>query len=481
MPSLVSSGAESEVLAPADGAVVGTVRLSTIDDVETAVSRARGALGDWRRASPHDRASVLSTASGKLRDLAADLAVLHARESGKVITQAQKEILGAAFLLEENAHVARFDAGYLAPTGALPGGERDLTVVERVPLGLVVCVIPFNFPVELTIEKAGAALAAGNTVIVKPPPQNPLATMETVRILTEAGLPDGVLSVVTGGTETSAALCAAPGVDAVSLTGSVGAGVAVARATAHLLRPLHLELGGNGAAVVLDDADLDHVVVETVRGRMLMNGQACAATKRLIVHRSVADEVMDRLREALRAVRVGDPIDWDSEVGPLIDGPSAERVASQVANAVAQGGKLVEGRAQADRAWFGPTLVGSLPPDADVARDDEIFGPVVSAIPFETDDEAVDIVNSSKLALTAAVFSGDLPRATTMAERLEVGGVVVNGTNNYRPPVVPFGGVGLAGSGREGIGYTYEDLTRTRFIAIRGLRPAGVSLRGSEG
>ena len=368
----------------------------------------------------------------------------------------------------------------MAPTGALPGGERDLTIVERVPLGVVVCVIPFNFPVELAIEKAGAALAAGNTVVLKPPPQNPLATMETARALIDAGLPDGVLTVLPGGREVSAALCAAPGVDAVSLTGSVGAGLDVAEATARLLRPLHLELGGNGAAVVLEDADLDLVVAETLRGRMLMNGQACAATKRLVLSRRIADEVVSRLDSALGSVRVGDPAEEASEVGPLIDAPSASRVAGQVANAMAQGARLVRGSESARGAWYVPTLLAEVPAEADVAADDEVFGPVVTTIPFDGDREAVGIVNASRLGLTAAVFSADLERALAVAERLEVGGVVVNGTNNYRPPIVPFGGVGLAGTGREGIGYTYEELTRTRFIAIRGVRPAAVSLRGAR-
>lgn len=477
---LIASGVEREIHAPADGSVVGSVRDATLDDVSTAVAAARGSLDDWRNASPYDRSSVLSRAADLLRARTEDLCLVHARESGKVISQARREIFGAAALLDENAHIGRFDAGYLAPTGALPGGERDITIVERVPLGVIVCIIPFNFPVELTIEKAGAALAAGNTVILKPPPQNPLATIATARALWDAGLPTGVLTVVPGDSRVGAALCAAPGVDAVSLTGSVGAGIAVSKATAHLLRPLHLELGGNGAAVVMDDADLDLVVSETLKGRMLMNGQACAATKRLVAHRDVASELMERLQVALADVRVGDPTDETSELGPLIDAQSATRVAAQVANAVAQGGVLIERVGEARDAWYPPALLSAVPADADVAADDEIFGPVVTMIPFDTDEESVEIVNRSTLALTAAVFSADLVRAMRVAGRFQVGGIVINGTNNYRPPVVPFGGVGMAGTGREGIGYTYEDLTRTRFIAIKGFRPAGVPLGGAS-
>ncbi|MFP3913833.1 MAG: aldehyde dehydrogenase family protein [Actinomycetota bacterium] len=344
--------------------------------------------------------------------------------------------------------------------------------MERVPLGVVVCVIPFNFPVELTVEKAAAALAAGNVVLLKPPPQNPLAGMRTADLINSAGLPEGVLQVVPGDTALSAALCEAEGVDAVSLTGSVAAGVAVARSTAHLLRPLHLELGGNGASVVLPDADLDLVASEAVRGRLLMNGQACAATKRIIAHRDVASALTERLRAALSEVKVGDPTDEASDLGPLIDASSAGRVASQVSRVVAEGGHLVLGTDSADGAWFPPALLAEVPATAAVAADDEIFGPVFPVIPFATDEEAVSVVNASTLGLTAAVFSADVTRAMAIAQRLHVGGVVVNGTNNYRPPIVPFGGVGMAGSGREGLGYTFEEMTRTRFIALRGIRPA---------
>ncbi len=443
------------------------------------VGRARAALPGWRRSAPHERATLLRAAADRIRAEADTLGVLHAAESGKVHAQAHKEVLGAAGLLDANAEVARTSAGYLAPTGALPGGQADLTFVERVPLGVVVCVIPFNFPVELTIEKAGAAIAAGNVAIVKPPPQNPLATIRVLELVQQAGLPDGVLQIAPGGTELSAALCTADGVDAVSLTGSVRAGVAVAQATAHMLRPLHLELGGNGASIVLPDADLDHVVAECLRGRLLMNGQACAATKRIITVGGIGDELTQRLEARLAEVVMGDPRDDASELSHLIDVGAAERVASQVSHAVDQGGVLVRG-GDADGPWFAPTLLTDVPPGADVTRDDEIFGPVFTVVPAADDVEAIAVANATTLGLTGAVFSGDVTHALALAEELEVGGVVVNGTNNYRPPIVPFGGVGFAGTGREGIGYTFEELTRTRFVAVRGLRGGRLHGAGAE-
>lgn len=466
------------IRAPSDGEELGDVVDLDADAVSDVVARARTALPGWRSCAPHQRCAALLEGAARLRADADALALLHAAESGKVRAQARREVHGAAALLEGNARLARDAAGTVAPTGALPGGDADLTIVERVPLGVVVCVVPFNFPVELTVEKAAAAVAAGNVAIVKPPPQNPLATVRAVEAI-GTGLPDGVLQVAPGGRALSAALCAASGVDAVSLTGSVAAGVAVATAAAPVLRPLHLELGGNGAVIVLPDADLDHVVDESLRGRLLMNGQACAATKRIIAVGGLAPELSARLEARLRDLTPDDPREESAVLSHLIDADAAGRVAAQVGRAADQGATAVL-HPRPDGPWYPPALLTDVPVEADVARDDEIFGPVFTVIPAEDDAAAIAAANATSLGLTGAVFSADLPRALAVGERLEVGGVVINGTNNYRPPVVPFGGVGRAGAGREGLGYTMQELTRTRFIAIRGLR-GGRPVGGGRG
>lgn len=462
------------ILAAGTNDAVGQIRPAALADVETIVRAAVAARADWSAASGHVRATALVAAADDLTAQVAQLGAFHARESGKIGPQAHHEILGALGLLRRNAELGRTAAGELAPTGSLPGGERDITIVERVPLGVIVAVIPFNFPVELTMEKAAAALASGNVVIVKLPPQNPLATRQVVEAVARR-LPAGVLQAVDADTEVSAALCAHPAVAAVSLTGSVGAGVAVATSTAATLRPLHLELGGNGAAIVRPDADLDHVVNETLRGRLLMNGQACAATKRVIAHRSIAAELGERLVAALADVQPTDPLADGARLGPLSDAPSAARVEQQVQRAIDSGARRALG-APPDGAWFAPTVLTDVPHDAAVLHDDEIFGPVVPIAAVDSDEEALALANDTRLRLTAAVFSADWPTAVAMAGQLDFGGVVVNGTNNYRPPIVPFGGVDLAGTGREGLGWTFGELTRTRFIALRGIRPAGPDL-----
>lgn len=453
---------------------LGQIRSLSLEGVDDVVARAVTARSTWSAAAPHARAAALNAGADALDPLVDELATLHARESGKIAPQARGELLGSISLLRRNAEEGKMAAGELAPTASLPGGERDITLVERVPLGVVVAVIPFNFPVELTMEKAAAALAAGNVVIVKLPPQNPLTTVRVVQTVA-AHLPPGVLQVVDAGTEVSSALCSHRDVAAVSLTGSVGAGLAVAASTAPLLRPLHLELGGNGAAIVRPDADLDHVVNQTLLGRLLMNGQACAATKRVIAHRSIAAELTERLVAALSDIEPTDPLAEGARLGPLIDATAAARVEHQVQRALGEGARRALG-GPPDGAWFAPTVLADVPHEAAVLHDDEIFGPVVPVVAVDSDEEALALANATSLRLTAAVFSADWPTAIAMAGRLDFGGVVVNGTNNYRPPIVPFGGVDLAGTGREGLGWTYGELTRTRFIALRGIRPAAPDL-----
>ena len=202
-----------------------------------------------------------------------------------------------------------------------------------------------------------------------------------------------------------------------------------------------------------------------------MNGQACAATKRIVVKETIADEFTERLDSALGKINMDNPELPDSNLGPLINYESVLRVFSQVNSIIKQGGKLIRGNKENGDAWYSPAIIDNVPKNADVAIDEEIFGPVFPIIRVKTDQEAIEVANQSSLRLTAAVFSSDLEHAFRIAHQLDYGGIVINGTNNYRPPVVPFGGVGLAGSGREGLGYTYDELTRSRFIAIRNIRP----------
>ncbi len=459
-----------EVTNPEGTERLGEVALTPVSEVSEVVGRAVEAQREWARTPVADRAGFLEAAAAALQVEAEEIGLLLAGESGKPVGQAGFEVGGAAALLRGNAVEGRRAVGRMLPTEGNTGTEWDLAYTRLEPLGVVAAILPFNFPVELFVEKCAAALVGGNTVVVKPPVEDPLAVERFREALSREGLPPGVLGVVHGGADVGAALADAPGVAAVSLTGSTAAGTAVARSAAPRLRVLHLELGGNNASLVLGDADLDLVTEELTHGRLMMNGQACSASKRIIVHRSLHDELAARLVEVVAAQRVGASTDPSTTVGPLINGSAADRVAGQVGRALEQGARLAAGSGAADGPYFAPCLLADVPAGAEVARDEEIFGPVFALIPAGDAEEAIEIANSSSFGLMGSVFSADPQRALRVAERLEAGGVVINGTDNYRPPVIPFGGVKLSGTGREGLGYTIRDLTREKTIVLRRFR-----------
>lgn len=462
--------ANFQVKNPEETEVLGEIELTDPGDVAAIVEKARAARKSWSSRPVAERAACLDAAADSLVPHKEELAKLLAAESGKPIAQSDFEVGGGIHFLHGNAEEGRRLAGRVLPTEGNMGTEWDLAYTRREPLGVVAAILPFNFPVELFIEKCAAALVGGNAVVVKPPLEAPLVVERFREAMIAAGIPADVLAAVHGGADVGAALAEAPGVDAISLTGSTAAGIAVAKATAHTLRFLHLELGGNNGCLILDDADLDLVAAEVTRGRLMMNGQACSASKRLIVHRSLHDQLATKLVAAVEAQRHGAATDPESTVGPLIHAGAAKKVAGQVANARSQGAEIAAGTGEADGAYFPPTLLAGVPFDADIARDDEIFGPVFNLIPVDSTEQAIEVANSSSFGLMASVFSEDPRRALHVGEELESGGVVINGSDNYRPPVIPFGGTKLSGRGREGLGYTLDELTREKTIVFRRFR-----------
>jgi acyl-CoA reductase-like NAD-dependent aldehyde dehydrogenase len=459
-----------EITNPEETERLGEIELTAPSDVERVVARAVEAKSEWSETPVAERAAALDRAADLLEPQVDELGVLLSAESGKPLGQAEFEVGGGIHFLRGNAIEGRRLAGRVLPTEGNFGTEWDLAYTRRVPLGVVAAILPFNFPVELFVEKCAAALVGGNTVVVKPPLEDPLVVGRFRDALLEAGVPGDALGVVHGDADVGAALATASGIDAISLTGSTAAGVAVATATAKKLPFLHLELGGNNACLVLEDADLDLVASEVLKGRVLMNGQACSASKRIIVHRSLHDGLAEHLADAVAAQKVGPATEAETTIGPLIHERAASRVAAQVANAREQGAKVAAGTGESEGAYFGPTLLAEVPTSADIACDDEIFGPVFNLIPVDSDREALEVANASSFGLMSSVFSRDLQRALAMAERVESGGAVINGTDNYRPPVIPFGGVKMSGRGREGLGYTLEEMTREKPIIFRRLR-----------
>lgn len=455
---------------PLESERLGAVQLTGPAAVQGVVDAARAAQGAWARTTLAERADRLEAAADALRPEAEALGELLARESGKPLAQARFEVRASIGLLADNARVGRRWEGRVLPTEGLGGTARDLAYTRREPLGVVGAILPFNFPVELFVEKAAAGLVGGNAVVSKAPLEAPLVVERFQRAFVEAGIPAAVTPLLHGDREVGVALSQARGLDAISLTGSTAAGIAVAQAGAPTLRRLHLELGGNNAAVVLADADLDLVVEELAYGRLLMNGQACSASKRILVHPSLHDELVERLAAVVDRQVLGPPADPATTVGPLINAAAARRVHQQVDRAVAQGAQRVRGGDVPSEALLPPVLLADVPAAAAVATDDEIFGPVFVVVRADGPQRAIALANASSFGLMASVFSRDVQLALAVAERLEAGGVVINGTDNYRPPVIPFGGVKLSGGGREGLGFTIDELTREKTIVLRRFR-----------
>src|SRR5437763_875704 len=452
---------------PYSGETIDTVPLATPEDVDAVLDAARRGARAWAAAPIYQRADVLHRYAGLLEERRKELATLLCRESGKTFRQTLAEVGTNIRLARGNAERVKTLRGETIPSGAQAGFEHDVMLTRREPLGVVAAIIPFNFPVDIFGHKALPALAAGNAVVVLPPLDDPLTILTCGELLREAGLPGGVLQIVTGeGPVVGEALTTSPKVDAIALTGSTATGVRAARAGATHLARMVLELGGNDPLIVFDDADLDRATEQAVLGRILANGQCCCANKRLIVQRGVQDEFARRVTAAMSAVPVGDPSVRETGMGPLINERAAARVHDQVRQTVEQGAHVLTGGERGDGLLYPPTVLDGVTPEMDVARDMEIFGPVLPIIAFDTADEAVEIANNSHFGLSAAVFTRDLARGIDLGYRIQSGVVCLNGTGLYRSDDTPFGGYKMSGLGREGLGYSLEEMTQLKAVVL---------------
>jgi acyl-CoA reductase-like NAD-dependent aldehyde dehydrogenase len=343
-------------------------------------------------------------------------------------------------------------------------------ITKREQLGVIVGIIPFNFPVELFAQKVGAALAAGNAIVVKPPEDDPLTIIKMAEMLHEAGVPKNVLQVVPGyGEDIGAYLTSSPLVDAISFTGSTATGTSIYESGAKNLSRVFLELGANDALVVCEDGDIDSAVDHAIEGRLLANGQVCCANKRLIVQSSVYEEFKTKLIEKLSIKKVGNQLEESTDVGPLVNVVAAMRVENQIQNAIEQGANLVLGGRRINEAFIEPTVLVNVTKEMDVAKDMEIFGPVFPIISFDTFDEAIELVNNTIYGLNSSIFTRDMNKAIQAGNRIQAGIVSINGGTCYRPICSAFGGYKKSGIGREGTNYTLEELTQLKSIVLRGV------------
>jgi succinate-semialdehyde dehydrogenase/glutarate-semialdehyde dehydrogenase len=449
--------------------LIDTVPAATVEDAQEALEAARSGSQVWAATPINKRVEILL---GFVRDLRAkrdELALLLSMENGKTLAQASGEIETAAAIFEGFAEESKRLFGQTIPLEIQSGLEKDLMITKREPLGIVVGIIPFNFPVELFAHKAGAALAAGNAIIVKPPEDDPLTVVKIVEMLYAAGIPKNTLQVITGwGEEVGDYLTKSPLVNAISFTGSTETGVLVAQNGAKNLARVFLELGANDGLIVCQDGDLHAAVEQAIFGRLLANGQVCCANKRVLVESSIYEEFKNTLIEQLSLKRVGNQLHEGTDVGPLINIEAAKHVEEQIHYSISQGAKLLLGGKRIQEVFIEPTVL-EVSKEMDVSKDLEIFGPVFSLLKFETYDEAIEIVNRSNYGLNSSIFTRDIYKAMDAANRIQVGIVSINGGTCYRPVCSAFGGYKKSGIGREGTLYTLEELTQIKSIVLRGV------------
>jgi aminomuconate-semialdehyde/2-hydroxymuconate-6-semialdehyde dehydrogenase len=458
-------------VSPIDDSALAQVARGGQAEVDAAVQAARAAFPSWAATSASDRAEVLQAVAAGIEKRVEDLAVVETADNGSLLRSHRRSVMPRV------AHNFRFFAGWL---GELDGGELEIRDHrERVswqPAGVTAVITPWNAPLMLATWRIAPALAAGNTVVAKPPELAPLTASLLADITREAGLPDGVFNVVQGlGTEAGAPLAAHPGVARVSFTGSVATGRSVAAAAGGQLTPVSLELGGKSALVVFADADLDLAVTNAVE-QYDNAGQVCLAGSRLLVEEAIAGEFTERLLRRIEALRQGDPRDEQTDIGPSISRAHLEKVDGFVRRAIADGARVLTGGgvlAGAPGPYYRPTLLAGARPGAEILTE-EVFGPVLTLQTFAGEDEAVDLANSTSYGLAAMLFTGDRARAERVQDRLVAGTVWVN-CFFVRDLRVPFGGARNSGIGREGGTWSfdfYSDVKNTVY-APRGWRSDG--------
>ncbi|MEQ4717407.1 aldehyde dehydrogenase family protein [Nonomuraea sp. B19D2] len=452
-----------DVTDPSTAKVITTVAEADATDVDAAVVAGRAAFGAWAQTTGRERARILHRVADLIRRREDELVAVESADVGKPVT------LCRAVDVATTAEIYEYYSG-LAQT--IEGATRQIPIpahayTRREPFGVVGAITPFNFPLILSSSKIAPALAAGNVVVHKPAEETPLSALLMAEILAEAGVPDGVLNVVTGGAEAGEALLRHPSVDKIAFTGSTRIGRYAAGTAGEALKPVTMELGGNAAQIVFEDADLDKAIGSVIKAFVFNTGQFCMGGPRLLVQRSLHDTVLEILAGAVAGVPVGDPFDPATVVGPMAAERHRTKVEDYVRLATEEGGRVVVGGERLELGggyYFRPTVIAGLSNDSRVVQE-EIFGPVLTVQPFDTEDEAVSMANSTPYGLAAGLQTTDLARAHRVAARLEAGIVWVNDWAML-DPAIPFGGVKQSGHGREYGPEVLESYTKVKSVVI---------------
>ena len=451
-----------DVINPYTGEVIDTVPISHLNNVDKAIEAANNAKKFLQEMSAFKISNKLFNVCDKLKENRDDFAELLTKEVGKPINESYVELDRSIETLKLAAEEAKRIYGESVPLDAGLNGKGFFAFTQKLPLGVVAAITPFNYPLNLTIHKIAPAIAAKNTVIIKPPTNAPLTVMKFAELVNEE-FPDGVINVITGyGSEVGDALVASDKIDKISFTGSVLTGLLIAQRAG--MKKVTLELGGNDPLVVLDDANVDAAVKGVINGAYLNAGQVCMGVKRIIVQEGIYNKFKTRLVEETSKIKIGNPMDKSTQLGTLISEKAAMQVEETVNNAVNAGAEILTG-GKRNGAFYEATVIDKVTPDMDLVVN-ETFGPVAPLIKVKTVDEAIQIANATEYGLQAGVFTENYKNAMRCANEIEAGTVFINKQSTFRTDNMPFGGFKNSGCGKEGIKYAVEEMTKTKLIGL---------------
>lgn len=452
-----------DVLDPFDNSIVDTVPKGTKADVETALAAAAKGFEITKRMTVYDRAQILYKAAGIISDNLEDYATVIAREGSKTINEARKEASRCVNTLTCSAEEAKRILGETIPFDSFPGGEKRRGYYYRFPIGVVLAITPFNDPLNLVAHKLGPAIAAGNSVVLKPATVTPLSAIKLVEALLEGGLPPISIQVITGyGSEIGDPLVSDDRVRMISFTGGVEAGKHIASVAG--IKKIGMELGSNSPVIVWKDADLKLAVESCVSGAFWAAGQNCIGVQRLLVHRDIYDEFKTKFVERTKLYKIGDKLKEETDMGPMITETEAKRVEKWISEAVEMGATILIG-GKREGALFEPTVLEKVPSNAAIHYE-EVFGPTVNLYLVDDLDEAIRQANSLPYGLLAAIFTSNVDVAFKAAYDLDCGGVMINDSTDYRLDSMPFGGVKYSGLGREGLKFSLQEMTEPKVVCF---------------
>lgn len=458
----VSDMDSEDVINPYTGEVIDTVPISHLNNVDKAIEAANNAKKSLQEMSAFKISNKLYNVCEKLKENRDDFAELLTKEVGKPINEAYVELDRSIETLKLAAEEAKRIYGESVPLDAGLNGKGFFAFTQKLPLGVVAAITPFNYPLNLTIHKIAPAIACKNTVIIKPPTDAPLTVMKFAQLVDEE-FPDGVINVITGyGSEVGDALVASDKIDKISFTGSVPTGLMISQRAG--MKKITLELGGNDPLIVLDDADVEAAVKGVINGAYLNAGQVCMGVKRIIVQEGIYEEFKSKLVEETSKIKMGNPMDTSTQLGTLISQKAARQVEETVNNAVKDGAEILIG-GKRDGAFYEATVIDKVTPQMDLVVN-ETFGPVAPLIKVKTVDEAIQIANATDYGLQAGVFTENYRNALKCVNEIEAGTVFVNKQSTFRTDNMPFGGFKSSGSGKEGIKYAVEEMTKTKLIGL---------------